>query len=104
MASARLSSSRNCENSGANLIVSFCALRSDHHLPMAVESDHSDMTERTNQRNFPNAGVFSQISAMSRFITSALRGVGGWVERPACLLGDGEREWLLYELLHFLAA
>ena len=39
IASVRLSSSRNCENSGANLIVSFCAFRRLHHLETMTVSE-----------------------------------------------------------------
>src|SRR5687768_18450955 len=69
MASPRLSSSRNCENSGANLIVSFCALRRFHHLPMDTDNDQTDMNSSTAQRNLPKNGVCAQMFAKSRFIT-----------------------------------
>src|SRR5688572_12817349 len=76
MASARLSSSRNCENSGANLTVSFCALRRFHHFPMETESDQTDMKRSTAQRNFPKKGVCAQMLAKSRFITQLHHGWG----------------------------
>src|SRR3970282_799912 len=95
MASARLSSSRNCENSGANLMVSFCALRRFHHFPMDTESDTACMNRRTGPRNFPKNGVFAQISAKSRFITHSTTRLGKWG-----LLDDREGERLLNPLAH----
>src|SRR5687768_14232489 len=63
MASPRLSSSRNCANSGANFRVSACALRRPHHLPIATESDQTDMTAKTNQMILAKMGIVSQSSA-----------------------------------------
>src|SRR2546421_127543 len=57
-ASARLSSSRNCENSGANLRVSACALRRSHHFLMATDSDQIDMMARTNTMPFAKFSAF----------------------------------------------
>jgi hypothetical protein len=39
IASVRLSSSRNCENSGANLRVSACAVRRFHHFDTMMVSE-----------------------------------------------------------------
>src|SRR5688572_28936656 len=99
MASPRLSSSRNCENSGANLMVSFCALRRFHHFPIDTESDQTDMNSSTAHRNFPKNGVCAQMLAKSRFKTQLHHGWGKWG-----LLRDREREGLLHQLTDFLGS
>src|SRR5215208_530108 len=75
-ASLRLSSSRNCENSGANLRVSDCALRRSHHFLMLIESDQIDMIARVKTMPRANPAICPQRSISESCIVSVF---SGWV-------------------------
>src|SRR5687768_12294417 len=96
MASVRLSSSRNCENSGANLRVSACAFRSAHHFWIMTVSDQMDIPSITNTMPLANQPIWPHSSIRSTFISQNSRRVGE-------LLVQLEREWELHELLHLPA-
>src|SRR5688572_17192193 len=96
MASVRLSSSRNCENSGANLRVSAWAFRRFHHFWIMTVSDQMDMPSITNTMPLANQPMCPYSSIRSTFISQNSSRVGE-------LLVQLEREWELHELLHFPA-
>src|SRR5665647_1734912 len=76
-ASPRLSSSRNCENSGANLRVSPCALRRSHHFLMVTDSDQMDMMARVNTMPRANPPIwFQRSSSESCIVSGSPMGVG----------------------------
>src|SRR5688500_9879257 len=100
MASVRLSSSRNWENSGANLIVSFCALRRLHAFCAMIVSDQIDMSARV--MTMPQAKVPMSLARSSSdssiVLTAPQRGVRN--EREFGLSRQREVEGLLDQLLH----
>src|SRR5688572_19982973 len=93
MASVRLSSSRNCENSGANFRVSAWAFRRFHHFWIMTVSDQMDMPSITNTMPLANQPMCPYSSIRSTFIC---RTPVGWGE----LLVQLERERQLHELFH----
>ena len=83
MASARLSSSRNCENSGANLRVSSCALRRSHHFLIVIESDQIDMIARTHTMPLAKPAIWLPEVEQGEMHTVLLS--GGWVSERCVL-------------------
>src|SRR6476659_4062831 len=92
-ASVRLSSSRNCENSGANLRVSACAERRFHHFDTITVREKIDMMAMRITMPLAKLPIAAQRPASDRSIV---------FESPdeELALLERERERLLHELLH----
>jgi len=69
VASIRLSSSRNCENSGANLRVSTCAFRIPHHFEMSTVNEKADIPRSVNTIPLANQPIDEYSSINDMFMT-----------------------------------
>src|SRR5689334_1350692 len=77
MASVRLSSSRNCENSGAKRLVSAWAARIVHHFWIITVSDQIDMNARTKTMPFAKYPIWPHSCISDRFIRATPEKIEG---------------------------